>query len=393
MSRRLTADQTNWILLNKEGLNGDDALREIVSGRYVILIDERVRQLHLEWLNRVTETIPLCLAVLDIPSGESSKSVMHWSELTDNLFALGLRRNDALIAVGGGVVGDLVGFVASTLFRGVRLIHIPTTLLAMVDSSIGGKVGINHESGKNRIGAFYPAEWILVDPKFLKTLTKREWINGFAEMIKYGYIRNPKMLQELVSFPDELGLDTIGQHEVPAWNKSKWTEVMDRLQFWITESWKIKHEIVIGDEYEQGERMFLNYGHTFGHALEQYAGYGKIDHGVAVLAGMVCAGIFRNALEKENSKHTIPLEPLDPFLNLTEENWQDFAQQEEMIHALVNEMSGDKKNQSDRIRLILLQQVGRPFLHETIDRKKLEEVWKEAFEWISKQSERERIRK
>lgn len=377
MSSQFTADQTNWKVLRNETLPG-----EVNLGRYAVLIDSRVKELHFDWLNRFREANPSCLGVLEIPSGETSKSITQWKHLTDKLFEMGMRRNDSIVAVGGGVTGDLAGFVASTLFRGVRLIHIPTTLLAMVDSSIGGKVGINHESGKNRIGAFYPAEWIFVCPVFLKTLSKREWVNGFAEMLKYGYIRKPEMLTRLSTFPQRLRLDGINQAQIPELSASEWASVLDELELLITESWTIKQQIVVSDEFEQGDRMHLNYGHTFGHALEQYLGYGQMDHGVAVLVGMVCAGILRHQQKNDESDHSIPLDPLRPFLKLTSENWAEIRNKEHIVHSLVDEMRQDKKNQSDQIRLILLQNVGSPFVYETADRSELEHVWSRAFSWI-----------
>jgi 3-dehydroquinate synthase len=331
--------------------------------------------------------------VIEIQSGERSKSVDEWNRITDRLFKAGMRRNDTLLVVGGGVVGDLGGFVASTLFRGVRYLQLPTTLLAMVDSSIGGKVGINHSTGKNRIGAFYPPERIIVRFDFLKTLPKREWINGSAEMLKYGYIKEPILLEQLSALPDHLRLNSINQNEVPALSDSEWSKLMPLLAEWIQSSWTTKQDIVVEDEYEQGERMFLNYGHTFGHALEQFAGYGEIDHGVAVLAGMVCAGFISAGMNTSGAESigsditfqkssAISLDPLRPFLELTEIDWQNLAKDPIVPQKLVQEMSSDKKNQSDQIRLILLESVGKPFIHETSDRNLLEQIWKSSLEWI-----------
>lgn len=388
MSRRLTADQTIWEILEQGTLPSDLHL-----GRYAILIDEGVRNSHTKWLNRLLEEYPDCLIVIEIQSGERSKSVDEWNRITDRLFKAGMRRNDTLLVVGGGVVGDLGGFVASTLFRGVRYLQLPTTLLAMVDSSIGGKVGINHSTGKNRIGAFYPPERIIVRFDFLKTLPKREWINGSAEMLKYGYIKEPILLEQLSALPDHLRLNSINQNEVPALSDSEWSKLMPLLAEWIQSSWTIKQDIVVEDEFEQGERMFLNYGHTFGHALEQFAGYGEIDHGVAVLTGMVCAGFISAGMNTSSAESigyditfqkssAISLDPLRPFLELTEIDWQNLAKDPIVPQKLVQEMSSDKKNQSDQIRLILLESVGKPFIHETSDRNLLEQIWKSSLEWI-----------
>lgn len=399
MSRRLSADQTKWEIL-KEGIMPTDLRLD----RYAILIDERVKSTHSDWLKQLNHHYANCLAVIDIPSGERSKSVKEWNRITDALFDAGMRRNDTLLVVGGGVVGDLGGFVASTLFRGVRYLHIPTTLLAMVDSSIGGKVGINHPSGKNRIGAFYPPERIVVRLDFLRTLPKREWVNGAAEMLKYGYIREPELLDQLVTMPELLKLESLGQMQVPEVSESEWASILPQLADWIERSWNIKQTIVDQDEFEQGKRMFLNYGHTFGHALEQLAGYGEIDHGVAVLAGMVCAGLASHRGERSGdfashrgeksgdksafniSDHPIPLDPLRPFIPLTGLNWTQISSDAFFTQKLVNEMSSDKKNQSDQIRLILLESVGRPRIHETADRKMLENIWEESLDWLNRSS-------
>lgn len=399
MSRRLSADQTKWEMLNKGVMPAD-----LILDRYAIVIDERVKSSHSDWLKQLNIDYPNCLAVIEIPSGERSKSVKEWNRITDALFEAGMRRNDTLLVVGGGVVGDLGGFVASTLFRGVRYLHIPTTLLAMVDSSIGGKVGINHSTGKNRIGAFYPPERIVVRLDFLRTLPKREWVNGAAEMLKYGYIREPKLLDQLVTLPELLKLERLDQMQVPEVSETEWEYILPQLADWIERSWKIKQNIVDIDEFEQGERMFLNYGHTFGHALEQLAGYGEIDHGVAVLAGMVCAGLASHRGKKsgESTHHLvdkngntsafnisddpIPLDPLRSFIPLTGIKWSEISDDALFSQKLVNEMSSDKKNQSEQIRLILLESVGRPRIHETADRKMLEYIWEESFEWLNRSS-------
>lgn len=342
--------------------------------RWFLLIDERVRRLHSGWVERMREIHPDCAGELVIASGEASKSIGEWSRLTGGLLEGGIRRNDAIVAVGGGVTGDLAGFVASTTLRGISLIHVPTTLLAMVDSSIGGKTGINHAQGKNLIGTFHPADRIHVDLGFLSTLPLTEWVNGYAELVKYGFISDPKLLDRL----DDAWRQLSGAMETRASAHHSAGDAApgdDRSTLQIPESmasiveaaWRIKQDIVVEDAMESGRRMFLNFGHTFAHALENVAGYGRVSHGTAVLVGMVCA--MQPCLTPAVSQH---VERIMPYLAHSDVcsvlNGID-------ISRLISAMGRDKKNRSAAIRLILLDAPGQPTIAESVDRSVIEQAW------------------
>ncbi len=206
--------------------------------------------------------------ILDISPGDASKSLATCESLYYRLLDKGIRRNGVIIAVGGGVVGDLAGFVAATFERGIRFIQAPTTLLAH-DSSIGGKVGINLTRGKNLVGAFYPPCFVIYDTATLQTLPLREWQNGMAEVIKHGLISDANLLNTLAAKP--LATCKAADDFVPL----------------LTEAMQVKVKIVEQDEHEAGVRMLLNLGHTIGHAVEQLSGY-QIHHGEAVSIG-ICA--------------------------------------------------------------------------------------------------------
>jgi len=207
-----------------------------------------------------------------VPEGEAHKSWATLYDVLTRLLELKAERGTTLVALGGGVVGDLAGFAAAIYQRGMPFVQIPTTLLAQVDSSVGGKTGVNHPLGKNLIGAFHQPRAVLIDTECLSTLPDRELIAGLAEVIKYGAIRDRAFFDWLeAELPRLVARDS------------------DALVHAITESCRIKAEIVVADEREAGERAILNFGHTFGHAIEAGVGYGEWLHGEAVAAGMVLA--------------------------------------------------------------------------------------------------------
>jgi len=219
---------------------------------------------------------------ITLPVGEASKSLNEFSRVISQMVEFGCDRKTTIIALGGGVVGDVSGFVASSFMRGIDYYQIPTTLLAMVDSSIGGKTGINIAEGKNLVGAIYQPKGVLIDPVILESLSKEEVMAGLGEVIKYGAIWDKAFLIDI----------------------STWLEDIDSFPFEdaIRKSCKIKAEVVSKDEREGDLRRILNFGHTIGHALESHLGYGKIRHGEAVALGMKCAGFISqklNLLSKE----------------------------------------------------------------------------------------------
>jgi 3-dehydroquinate synthase len=211
--------------------------------------------------------------VLSIVPGEASKTVSTAELFWGRLIEAGFGRSDVLLACGGGVVGDLGGFVAATLHRGMRLLQVPTTLLAQVDSSIGGKVAVDHRLGKNLVGAFYPPEQVVADVETLTTLPARERWNGLAEVVKVALVRDAHFVAEL-----EGELETLAEGPVT-----------ERTEAMVAHAAQLKAAVVSADEREGGERMLLNLGHTLGHALEAATGYAALSHGEAVVVGMKVA--------------------------------------------------------------------------------------------------------
>ena len=209
--------------------------------------------------------------VLTIPAGESNKTRESWARLTDQMLGKRYGRDSAVIALGGGVVGDLAGFVAATFMRGIPVIQIPTTLVAMVDASIGGKTAVDTPAGKNLVGAFHPSAAVLVDPQLLATLPLREMRAGLAEIVKHGVIADEVYLREVASAASEM--------------LSAGGSTSDRMLSLIVRSVEIKADIVSRDEREEGLRKTLNFGHTIGHAIELVSGY-LLLHGEAVAIGM-----------------------------------------------------------------------------------------------------------
>ena len=213
--------------------------------------------------------------LLILKAGEEQKNQSSIDLIHDAAYEARLERGSLMIALGGGVIGDMTGFAAATWLRGINVIQIPTTLLAMVDASIGGKTGINHSKGKNLIGAFHQPNLVLIDPKTLITLPTREFRAGMAEIIKYGVISDLNLFELLENQENISNISSIEERLL--------IEVIKR-------SAKSKAEIVVKDEKESGVRAFLNYGHTFGHVIENLCGYGKWLHGEAVAMGMVAVG-------------------------------------------------------------------------------------------------------
>jgi shikimate kinase/3-dehydroquinate synthase len=259
------------------------SFQEAVSGafpkasRLWVGADAKVVQAHAEWIESLSGGRAYTVNVHAIPSGESSKSIAGVSDLYDWMIGGGVERNDVAIALGGGVTGDLMGFVAATTLRGIGLVQVPTTLLSMVDSSVGGKTGINHAAGKNLIGAFYQPPLVMVDSAFLTTLPERELRSGFAEIIKHGVIQ--------ASVP---GQEAGFLYEILEQNVGALLRLEEPLTSWvIRQNIALKAAVVEADEKEASLRQILNFGHTIGHGIEA-AGY-QLLHGEAIAVGMAAA--------------------------------------------------------------------------------------------------------
>ena len=216
---------------------------------------------------------------IQIPTGETAKSIKQVEELYSKMLQLQCDRSTTLLALVGGVVGDITGFIAATFMRGIQYIQIPTTLLAMVDSSIGGKTGVNLPEGKNLVGAIHQPKMVAIDPTVLKTLPKRELVSGLAEVLKYGAIEDRDFLEKTGA-----GIASVLAQDDPS--------LIEKI---VARSCEIKARIVIEDEHEGGVRRVLNFGHTIGHALETSLGYDELRHGEAIAYGMISAGYISHA--------------------------------------------------------------------------------------------------
>ena len=232
-----------------------------VGKKLVVITQEALSSLYAASLQSILEEAGFQVSVILLPDGESAKNLSHVSRALDQIFELKLERNDTVIAMGGGVVGDCAGFIASIYLRGINLVHLPSTLLACVDSSIGGKTGVNHEKGKNLIGSFYQARLVFMDLALLRSLPKREWLCGLAEVVKYGVISNTTLFSLLETRLEDLITFDLDSH-------------VDLYRTIISESASDKLNVVAADEKESGQRAFLNFGHTIGHAIEAVFGYG-----------------------------------------------------------------------------------------------------------------------
>ena len=246
-------------------------IRPLIKGNLAVIVtDSNVEPLYASRLARSLHKSGFKAAILEIPPGETSKTPQVLSELWEQMADLGLSRSDAVIALGGGVVGDLSGFAAATILRGVGFVQIPTTLLAQVDSSVGGKVAVDLEAGENLAGAFYQPKIVLMDPDTLLSLPEREFRGGMAEVIKYGCILDGDLFRLL---------EDLGSREA----------VMARAGEIALRCCALKARVVEQDEYDTGLRMLLNFGHTLGHVYEKAGDYARYIHGEAVAAGMTAA--------------------------------------------------------------------------------------------------------
>ena len=293
-----------------------------------------------------------------VPSGEASKSPAQLAELYDWLIAGGVERRDTLLALGGGVIGDLAGYAAATVLRGIGVVQLPTTLLAMVDSAVGGKTGINHTLGKNLIGAFHQPRLVLADTDTLATLAPRELRGGWAEVIKHGFIRDAGLLDELERIAAAQGWSAAQPGGL--WHAHD-PALVANLSMIIRRAVAVKVEVVSIDEFERGERITLNYGHTLGHAIEALAGYGTLLHGEAVAIGMHAAARIAHALGLCAASL---IERQRALLNAygLSVNLPDFIDREQ-IYAIAMR---DKKVSAKRIRWVLPTEIGKVVVRDDV---------------------------
>jgi 3-dehydroquinate synthase len=318
--------------------------------RVAVVSDETVWGLHGARLTAGLEATGIAVSPIVVPPGEQTKSFEGLASLTDRLLALELDRGDVLVAFGGGVVGDLTGFAAAIYKRGVDFIQVPTTLLAQVDSSVGGKTAIDTPRGKNLVGAFHQPRLVLADMDVLSTLPPREMRAGYAEVIKYGLL---------------------GDFGFFEWLEANGAKVLARepeaLSHAVARSVEMKAEIVAQDETEQGRRALLNLGHTFGHALEAETGYGAaLLHGEAVAAGQALAFRFSAARGFCETQDAVRAEQAIAAAGLPT-RLADAPGHPFKAAALVRHMAQDKKAEGGRLTFILARGLGQAFVAKDVD--------------------------
>lgn len=342
---RATQDRSYDIVIERGLLDSVGARLKsagVDARRCAVITNPTVGALYLKRLVSSLVASGITPVIIKIPDGEKYKNLSEIGRVYDQMLRERLERSSPVIALGGGVIGDMTGFVASTYLRGVPFIQVPTTLLAQVDSSVGGKTGVNHELGKNLIGAFYQPKGVYIDPQLLSTLEDRELKAGIAEVVKYGVIWDESFL----SFMEDnvkalLGLDS------------------EAVASAIERSCLIKAEVVGKDERESGLRAILNFGHTFGHAIEALTNYKEFRHGEAVSIGMVMAADLSAALGLVDEALARRIEKLLSAFGLPVHMPGGISMDE-----LISALSLDKKVKDGRIRFILPERAGKVVLRE-----------------------------
>jgi len=341
------AERSYDILIGKNLMS--EAAAHLPQKKTYVITDSNVAKLHLTSLKLALQELGIQVEAKILPAGEGTKSFKYLEEVCDWLLSKKPERKTTIIALGGGVIGDLVGFAASIVLRGINFIQIPTTLLAQVDSSVGGKTAVNSMYGKNLVGAFYQPKLVLADIDVLKTLPQREFLSGYAEVIKYGLINKP-------DFFDWLDNNDLQKEE--------------NLAKAIYESCKAKAEIVSADEREGGVRALLNLGHTFGHAFEAETGFSdKLLHGEGVALGIVCAFKFSEKLGLCNDANKVIQHfekvglPTNPRKFIKKWN----------VDKLIEHMKSDKKVADGKMVFILAKGIGKSFISNDVDERQLKE--------------------
>ncbi len=312
---------------------------------FFIVVDESVERFHKDYINAVISQLNGRAFVYILKSGENSKSYKELNKIYSALLENNFGRDSLLIGIGGGVTGDLSGYAAATYMRGIQLIHIPTTLLADVDSAIGGKTGINFETKKNIVGAFYQPKFVLIDSHFLNSLPEEEFKSGMGEIIKNAFLSGPDLFDYLSK-----NMKKIFLHD---------EKVIRKI---ISESVKIKASVVSQDERESGLRKILNLGHTFAHAIETDLNF-RIKHGEAVVAGIICA------LFLSNKVGLLDKNQLDKFLTLPLKINLPDSLKKLNIKRMYEAMKVDKKNRGDNIKFVLVSDLGKILIDVSASRK------------------------
>ena len=338
-------------------LVGDDLIAEagrhiaplVTRERVFVVTDANLAELHLARLERALKAAGLDCEIVVLPAGERTKDFHHLETLIEQLLDMKIERGSTLIAFGGGVIGDLAGFAASVLLRGIEFVQVPTTLLAQVDSSVGGKTGINSRHGKNLIGSFHQPRLVLADTDVLSTLPRRELLAGYAEVVKYGLASEPAFF---------------------TWLEGHGTSLIegnpDARRQAVLRSCAAKAKVVVADERETGPRALLNLGHTFGHAIEAETGYGEFLHGEAVAIGMVMAFELSARLDlcaaedvARVRRHLAAVGLPTGLDGASGRVWDP--------RRLFEHMTRDKKVAAGRVVFVLVRGIGEAFVSDAVD--------------------------
>ena len=336
-------NEIDYNILIKNGIlkNSGKLIKKILNGNRVLIVtDEIVGRLYARKIIKNLEKENIIVSVCILKNGEANKNIEEISNIYSNLAQNELSRKDMIIALGGGVVGDMTGYAAATWMRGIDFIQIPTTLLACVDSSVGGKTGINIREGKNLVGAFHSPKLVIIDSETLISLPEREFKAGMSEIVKHALLFDEKLLETIENF----------------YNNKSYNKKLD-IDFVLQRNCKLKSHIVQIDYKEEKERMFLNFGHTIGHSLENAAGYGVLLHGEAVAIGMIFAieygiklGITKNKYILERAKNIL----LNIGLPI---NIPENINLKEAIKL-------DKKRNNEKINFVFLEDIGNPVVEK-----------------------------
>ncbi len=328
---------------------GGEITSRLKGRKAAIITDEHVAPLYLEALMDGLQTDGIEAVSLTLPAGEKTKSFDHLATVCDMVLAARIERNDAVIALGGGVIGDLAGFAAGIVRRGVRFVQIPTSLLSQVDSSVGGKTGVNSRHGKNLLGVFHQPDLVLADTSILDTLSPREFRAGYAEVAKYGLIDNPQFFE---------------------WLEKNWRQVFEggpeRIEA-IAVSCQSKADVVVEDEREMGRRALLNLGHTFGHALEAATQYDskRLVHGEGVAIGMVLAHEFSARLNLASPDDAKRVESHLKAVGLPTK-MSDIPGELPGADVLLDAIMQDKKVKGGKLTFILTRGIGQSFVADDV---------------------------
>ena len=338
------------VFIGKNLLKESGSILKNWQGRKAAIItDSRVEKLYLNALTQSLNSANIDAIAFIVPEGERSKNPYQLLDLYDQLIDARIERKDLVIALGGGVVGDLAGFLAATYLRGIDFVQIPTTLLAQVDSSVGGKVAVDLKKGKNLIGTFYHPKLVIADTITLNTLESRQLSAGLAEVVKYGFIKDPVILNKLTSLID---LNQI------------WV-VIDEL---IESSIKVKRDYVIKDPTDKGLRMELNFGHTIGHALEMALGYEKILHGEGVALGMIVATSYGETIGITPKGTSASLKELLMKLELPTKIPDDIDKS-----LILDAIFRDKKVADNKVNMIFIEEIGKAMIRP-MSKKEIESI-------------------